>query len=108
LEVTLATPNDRHINDERIAQAVAQLLTQVNCGGWSDPAFDAAFVKPLSTMGDARREQLLRQSVARAIEQQLPLLPLHVESPTWAYRQGPSDGGRADQDMLAMGTKPAG
>ena len=28
-EVTLATPNDRYINDEQIAQAVAQMLTRV-------------------------------------------------------------------------------
>lgn len=163
-EVTLATPNDRYINDERIAQAVAQFLTQVgiktnvdamtrsvffarrakrefgfalggwgsgtgeassflrafvtstnkdmgigqsNYGGWSDPAFDAVFVKALSTMDDAAREQLLQQSVARAIEQ-LPLLPLHFESSIWAYRTGLSYEGRADQYTLAMSTKPAG
>jgi peptide/nickel transport system substrate-binding protein len=28
-EVTLGTPNDRYINDEKIAQAVAQMLTRV-------------------------------------------------------------------------------
>ena len=28
-EVTLGTPNDRYINDERIAQAVAQMLTRI-------------------------------------------------------------------------------
>lgn len=163
-EVTLATPNDRYINDERIAQAVAQFLTQVgirtnveamtrsvffarrakrefsfslggwgsgtgeassflrafvtttnkdmgiggsNYGGWSDPELDAVFVRALSTMDDATREQLLQQSVARTM-QQLPLLPLHFESSIWAFKKGLTYEGRADQYTLAMGVKPAG
>lgn len=76
-----------------------------NYGGFSDPEFDKVFRQAITTVDPAQREKLLQQSVRRALEQ-LPSIPLHFESSTWASRGDIDYEGRADQLTLAASARP--
>ncbi|WP_420394199.1 ABC transporter substrate-binding protein [Acuticoccus sp.] len=163
-KVTLATPNDRYINDERVAQAVAQFLARIgidasvdamsrsvffpkrrerafsmsmagwgsstgeassflrafvvtedperdvggsNYGGYTSEKFDTVFLPAIESMDEAEREQGLMDSMKVALEE-MPLIPLHYESSTWAFRDGISYPGRADQATIVMDVEVEG
>lgn len=72
-----------------------------NYGAWSDPKFDALMKQAVATIDDGKREDLLRQAGAIAVDQ-LPDIPLYFESTIWAFRKGISYAGRADQLTLAQ------
>jgi peptide/nickel transport system substrate-binding protein len=76
-----------------------------NYGGFSDPEFDKVFRQAITTVDPAQRDKLLQQSVRRALEQ-LPSIPLHFESSTWASRGDIDYEGRADQLTLAASARP--
>jgi peptide/nickel transport system substrate-binding protein len=72
-----------------------------NYGGFSDPRLDKVFREAITTVDEKKREQLLQESVRLTMEQ-LPSIPLHYESSTWAFRKGISYAGRADQATYAQ------
>jgi peptide/nickel transport system substrate-binding protein len=76
-----------------------------NYGGFSDPAFDKVFKQAITTVDPGQREKLLQESVRLALEQ-LPAIPLHFESSTWAFRGDVAYEGRADQLTLAASARP--
>ncbi|WP_375465467.1 ABC transporter substrate-binding protein [uncultured Methylobacterium sp.] len=157
-EITLGTPNDRYINDEKIAQAVAQMWSRIGVktgidaatastfftrrngfafsaylAGWGadsgemsnslnslllcfDPESGRGFtnrgrycsrevdrltIEAMRTLDAGRREDLLRQASALAM-QDYPLLPLHFEVTPWATVKGLRYTPRIDQYTLAM------
>ncbi|MFG6539027.1 ABC transporter substrate-binding protein [Sulfitobacter sp. CS16] len=75
-----------------------------NYGGWSDPEFDAVVLEAISTVDDAKRSELLQQAEQMAVDK-LGFIPLHFESTVWAFREGLSYDGRADQFTLAYQIK---
>jgi peptide/nickel transport system substrate-binding protein len=77
-----------------------------NYGRFSDAQFDKVFKQAITTVDPAQREKLLQQSVRRALDE-LPAIPLHFESSTWAFRSDIAYEGRADQLTLAASAKPA-
>ncbi len=77
-----------------------------NYGGFSDPEFDKVFRQALTTVDAAQRAKLLQQAVQRSLDQ-LPSIPLHFESSTWAFRGDITYDGRADQMTLAASARPA-
>ena len=77
-----------------------------NYGGYDNPEFDAVFKRAIVTIDPAEREKLLQQSLTMALAE-LPSIPLHFESSIWAFKQGLTYEGRADQYTLAMSAKPA-
>ena len=81
-------------------------LGSSNYGGFSDPEFDRMFRQAIVTVDDARRAELLRQTVTRALEG-VPYIPLHFESSIWAFRAGITYRGRVDQYTLATSAVPA-
>ncbi|MDP4022943.1 ABC transporter substrate-binding protein [Methylobacterium sp. NEAU 140] len=157
-EITLGTPNDRYVNDEKIAQVVAQMWTRIGVktgidaatastfftrrnafafsaylAGWGadsgelsnslnslllcfDPATGRGFtnrgrycnrevdrltIEAMGTFDAQKREALLRQASALAM-QDYPLIPLHFEVSTWATAKGLRYRPRIDQYTLAM------
>ena len=76
-----------------------------NYGGWSDPVFDTVLQKAIRTMDPEPRAELLRTSGRRALEQ-MPVVPLHFESATWASRRGFRYPGRVDQTTMAAQVAP--
>jgi peptide/nickel transport system substrate-binding protein len=75
-----------------------------NYGGFSDAAFDKVFRQAITTVDPGAREKLLQESVRLALEQ-LPAIPLHFESSTWAFRGDIAYEGRADQLTLAASAR---
>ena len=71
-----------------------------NYGAWSDPTFDAVLLEAISTVDEARRAELLQEAEQMAVDK-LGFIPLHFESSLWAFREGLSYPGRADQYTLA-------
>ncbi|SHI91406.1 peptide/nickel transport system substrate-binding protein [Roseomonas rosea] len=76
-----------------------------NYGGWSDPAFDGTLNRAIATMDPEARAGLLRESGSRAL-QEMPVVPIHFESATWASRRGFRYPGRVDQTTLAAEVLP--
>ena len=164
-ELTVHGPNDRYINDSKIAEAVAQMLTRVgiktavetmprsvyfgrasqggaeglpefsfilvgwgagsgeassplkslihtydkdagfgssNRGRYSDPETDALIEMALSTVDDAKRQDLLAQATERAIEN-VAIIPTHFQVSTWASKKGLKYIARTDEYTLATG-----
>ncbi len=164
-ELTIHGPNDRYINDAKIAEAVAQMLTRIgiktavetmprsvyfgraskgspdglpefsfilvgwgagsgeassplkslihtydkdagfgssNRGRHSDPDTDALIEMALSTVDDAKRQDLLAQATEQAIEN-VAIIPTHFQVNTWAAKKGLSYIARTDEYTLATG-----
>jgi peptide/nickel transport system substrate-binding protein len=76
-----------------------------NYGGFSDPELDKVFRQAITTVDETQRGKLLQQSVQMTLDQ-LPSIPLHFESSTWAFRSGIAYEGRADQLTLAASARP--
>ena len=78
-----------------------------NSGRYSNKAMDAKLEEALVTVDDAKREALLAEASKIAIQQDHGLIPIHFELSVWAMKKGLTYQGRADQNTLAVGVKPA-
>jgi peptide/nickel transport system substrate-binding protein len=162
-EVVLGTPNDRYVNDEKISQAVAQMLARIgikvkveaatasqffskrnkqeypfylsgwsaasgdtssplvslvatfdkangrgttNAGRYSNPKMDAALIEAMSTIDDAKRNELLKQAQTLVLDDH-GILPLHFEVTAWAFRPDLDYIPRTDQYTFAFDVKTA-
>lgn len=162
--LTIHGPNDRYINDAKIAEAVAQMLTRVgiktevvtmprsvyfkrasrggpdktpefsfilvgwgagsgeassplkslihtydkdrgfgasNRGRYSNAEVDKLIEDALSTVDDAKRQDLLAKATEMAIED-VAIIPLHYQVNTWATRKGLKYNARTDEATVAM------
>ena len=68
---------------------------------------DAKLVEALATNDTDKREALLAEASKIAIQQDHGLIPIHFELSVWAMKKGLTYKGRADQNTLAIGVKPA-
>lgn len=163
-ELTIHGPNDRYINDAKIAEAVAQMLTRLgiktevvtmprsvyfkrasrggpdktpefsfilvgwgagsgeassplkslihtydksqgfgasNRGRYSNPEVDKLIEDALTTVDDAKRQDLLAKATEVAIED-VAIIPLHYQVNTWATRKGLKYNARTDEATVAM------
>jgi len=78
-----------------------------NSGRYSNKAMDAKLVEALATNDTDKREALLAEASKIAIQQDHGLIPIHFELSVWAMKKGLTYTGRADQNTLAIGVKPA-
>ncbi len=164
-QLTIHGPNDRYINDAKIAEAVAQMLTRVgiktevvtmprsvyfkrasrggpdktpefsfilvgwgagsgeassplkslihthdkskgfgasNRGRYSNPEVDKLIETALSTVDDAKRQDLLAKATEVAIED-VAIIPLHYQVNTWGTRKGLKYKARTDEATMAVG-----
>ncbi|MCQ8782073.1 ABC transporter substrate-binding protein [Mangrovibrevibacter kandeliae] len=161
--ITLGTPNDRYINDEKVAQAIAQMLTRIgiktnvdamtasqffsrrnaldfpvylagwgaasgemssplkslvatydkatgmgptNAGRYSNPDMDKVLIEAMSTIDDAKREDLLKKAEGLVLDD-YGIIPLHYEQTVWAMKPALSYEARVDQYTIAAEVKPA-
>ncbi|PWF24004.1 ABC transporter substrate-binding protein [Corticimicrobacter populi] len=77
-----------------------------NYGSYSNPEVDKPYLEAIRTLDDARRSELLQDSVKLALED-MANIPLHFESGVWAFRKGLAYDGRADQRTVATAARPA-
>ncbi|MEO0830679.1 MAG: ABC transporter substrate-binding protein, partial [Pseudomonadota bacterium] len=166
-ELTIHGPNDRYINDAKIAEAIGQMLTRIgikttvetmprsvyfgrasrggpndtpefsfilvgwgagsgeassplksliathtpdkgwgssNRGRYSNPDFDALLETALSTVDDAKRQDLLAEATEMAIED-VAIIPTHYQVSTWGTRKGLKYKARTDEYTLAIGVE---
>ena len=166
-ELTIHGPNDRYINDAKIAEAIGQMLTRIgikttvetmprsvyfgrasrggpdktpefsfilvgwgagsgeassplksliathtpdkgwgssNRGRYSNPEFDALLTTALSTVDDAKRQDLLAEATEMAIED-VAIIPTHYQVSTWGTRKGLKYVARTDEYTLAIGVE---
>ncbi|MEM6988665.1 MAG: ABC transporter substrate-binding protein, partial [Pseudomonadota bacterium] len=166
-ELTIHGPNDRYINDAKIAEAIGQMLTRIgiktavetmprsvyfgrasrggpnktpefsfilvgwgagsgeassplksliathtpdkgwgssNRGRYSNADFDALLTTALSTVDDAKRQDLLAQATEMAIED-VAIIPTHYQVSTWGTRKGLKYVARTDEYTLAIGVE---
>ncbi len=71
----------------------------INRGRYSNPAYDAALSEAMSEMDDDKREAML-QDTMRLLVEDMPILPLYIQTNTWAVRNGLTYEGRADEATL--------
>ena len=155
--LTIHGPNNRYINDDKILQAVAQMLSRIgiqakveampltvffprankkeftmalagwgsqtgevssplrslvatvnpdkgmgtaNFGLYSNPRLDALLEEGLRTVDDGKRERLLQDAVAVAIND-VGLIPIHHQVVTWGTRKGIAYLPRTDERTYA-------
>lgn len=72
-----------------------------NYGGYSNPEFDKWLEKGLTTMDKDSRIQA-QQKAAKIILNDLPLIPLHWQKYSWAYKNNLTTLGRSDEKTIAM------
>ena len=119
-ELTIHGPNDRYINDAKIAEAIGQMLTRVgiktavetmprsvyfgraSSGRHSNPEIDAKIEEALRTVDDAKRQALLAEATEMAINN-VAIIPTHYQVNTWASKKGIKYIPRTDEYTLAMG-----
>jgi peptide/nickel transport system substrate-binding protein len=77
-----------------------------NYGGFSNAEFDKVYLKAAVTVDEAARKKLLEQSTQIALDN-VPLIPLHFESTSWAFRKDLAYEGRRDQYTLATSVTKA-
>ena len=85
----------------------ARGMGTTNSGRYSNKAMDAKLIEALVTVDDAKREALLAEASKIVIQQDHGLIPIHFEVSVWAMKKGLTYEGRADQNTLAVGVKPA-
>lgn len=166
-ELTIHGPNDRYINDAKVAEAIGQMLTRIgikttvetmprsvyfgrasgggpnktpefsfilvgwgagsgeassplksliathtpekgwgssNRGRYSNPEFDALLTTALSTVDDAKRQDLLAEATEMAIED-VAIIPTHYQVSTWGTKKGLKYVARTDEYTLAIGVE---
>ncbi len=72
-----------------------------NYGGYSNPEFDVVLDKALTTMDRSTRVGY-QQEATRMILDDLPLIPLHWQKYSWAYKDHIKTEGRTDEKTIAM------
>ena len=80
-------------------------LGQYNAGGYSNPEFDKLVEASMKTVDPAKREELVKQASALAMDD-IALIPLYTQSTIVAARKGFVFAPRADEGTLAMGVTP--
>jgi ABC-type transport system substrate-binding protein len=100
--ITIHAPNNRYVNDARIAQAVAQMLTRVGI----DTKVDALTEDALQAVDDVKREAYLQRATELAIGD-TGVVPLHFQVNLWAARDGITYVPRTDENTLAWLFRPA-
>lgn len=160
--LTINGPNNRYVNDEQVAQAIAQMLTRVgivtkvdvmpsavyfsranklefslllvgwgsdtaeassplkallatfnkekgmgnaNRGRYSSTKMDALLDQALATVDDTKRERLLQDATAVAMND-LGIIPLYHQESVWATRKGVVYAPRADERTNAFEFRP--
>lgn len=83
----------------------AKTIGGSNYGGYKNEKFDAVIREAISTLDDAKRDQLL-QEAGKIVLADYAFIPIHFESGIWAFKSDLALKGRADQYMLAMSVKP--
>ena len=78
-----------------------------NRGRYSNPAMDAKMEEALRTLDDGRREALLREATALAMDD-VGIVPIHIQKNIWAMRRGLRHEARADELTRAQDVSPAG
>lgn len=78
----------------------------INRGRYSNPAFDDALSAATSEMDADKREAML-QDVMRLLIDDMPILPLYIQTNTWATRDGLEYSGRADEATLPQEVRMA-
>ncbi len=84
----------------------AKGMGTTNSGRHSNKEMDAKLEQALVTVDDAKREALLAEA-SRILMTSHGLIPIHFELSVWAMKKGLTYEGRADQNTLAVGVKPA-
>jgi peptide/nickel transport system substrate-binding protein len=77
----------------------------VNYGFYSNPKMDALLAEALRTTDDGKREKLLQETVAVAV-QDVGLVPIHHQFTTWATRKGFAYVPRTDERTYAWQFRP--
>ncbi|MFC7734906.1 ABC transporter substrate-binding protein [Roseomonas sp. GCM10028921] len=77
-----------------------------NRGRYSNPAMDAKLDEGLRTLDDAKREALLREATAIAMDD-VGIIPIHIQKNIWAMRRGLQHEARADELTRAQDIRPA-
>lgn len=90
-----------HTNDP------ARLMGDLNWWRFTDPATDALIEQAAELFDRATREALLKQALDRAVGEQVGLIPLHIETNTWAMRTPIVFPGRTDERTMATDIRPA-
>ncbi len=83
----------------------AKTLGGSNYGGYKNDQFDKVIREAVTTLDDAKRDQLL-QEAGKLVLADYAFIPIHFESGIWAFKSELAVTGRADQYMLAMSVKP--
>ena len=83
----------------------AKTIGGSNYGGYKNDKLDTVIREAISTLDDAKRDQLL-QEAGKIVLADYAFIPLHFESGIWAFKADLDLKGRADQYMLAMSVKP--
>lgn len=76
-----------------------------NRGRYSNPEFDAALIEARQTLDETRREELLQQATAIAMDD-LGVIPVFYLANTWALKDGLAFTGRSDGYTLAHDVRP--
>jgi peptide/nickel transport system substrate-binding protein len=77
-----------------------------NAGRYSNPKMDAALIEAMSTIDDAKRNELLKQAQTLVLDDH-GILPLHFEVTAWAFRPDLDYIPRTDQYTFAFDVKTA-
>jgi peptide/nickel transport system substrate-binding protein len=78
-----------------------------NRGRYSNPEFDKFIKLAASTSDDAKRESYLQEAARVAFVKDHAILPLYVQTTTWALRKGLTYEARMDEYTLANYVSPA-
>jgi peptide/nickel transport system substrate-binding protein len=80
-------------------------MGSVNYGFYSNPKMDALLAEALRTTDDAKRDKLLQEAVAVAV-QDVGMVPVHHQFTTWAARKGIVYTPRTDERTYAWQFRP--
>ena len=77
-----------------------------NYGEYSSPAVDELIATAMKTPDEDKRNALLQQVSAKAIDTDVAIFPLYFETTSWGMRKGLTYQARPDQMLLAQYIKP--
>ncbi len=81
-------------------------LGRSNYGRYSNPRFDAALAQAMATMDDAQREQALIAAERMAMQEDIGIIPLHIQKCLWAMRRTVAYPGRIDEQTEVSAITP--
>jgi len=76
-----------------------------NRGRYANPAMDEKLDEALRTLDDGRREAILREATAIAMDD-VGIIPIHLQRNIWAMRRGLRHEARADELTRAQDVRP--